>query len=532
MRTLSPAMFFAIALFALISVVQADSHPFFAIHVVDDATGHGVPLVRLQTTDKMRYYTDSNGYVAFNEPGLMNDEVWFDVSSHGYEFPAGAFGFRGVALKTTPGQTATLKIHRLNIAERLYRATGRGIYRDTILLGLAQPLKQGDINGKVMGCDTVQTALYHGTLFWLWGDTNKPSHPLGNYFTTGGTSQLPGAGGLDPALGVNFTYFLDAASGFVKPMARINRVGSENLPIWMDALMVLPDAQGKEHLVARFERTRDLTKVEQGLLEFNDATERFDEIKTFPLDTVLFPSWKPLRVNDQGEEYYYFAMPYPAVRVKNDYASALDLTAYEGFTCLKAGTRYTSANPPLDRGENGKLLWKWRKQTPALTVGQIEELIASGAIRPDEAHFRLMDVEHHRAVRPHGASVFWNEYKKKWVMIFVQEAGDSYLGEVWYAEAHSPEGPWRAARKIATHAAANNNQDFYNPMQHPYFAQEGGRLIYFEGTYTTTFSGTKVPTPLYDYNQLMYRLDLSDPRLKMPDAPPGWGDARPSVRGP
>jgi hypothetical protein len=61
---------------------------------------------------------------------------------------------------------------------------------------------------------------------------------------------------------------------------------------------------------------------------------------------------------------------------------------------------------------------------------------------------------------------------------------------------------------------------FYNPAQHPFFDQEGGRLIYFEGTYAETFSGNPCPTPRYDYNQVMYRLDLADPRLKRPLEPP------------
>lgn len=45
------------------------------------------------------------------------------------------------------------------------------------------------------------------------------------------------------------------------------------------------------------------------------------------------------------------------------------------------------------------------------------------------------------------------------------------------------------------------------------FAKDGGRCIYFEGTYSHTFSGNPVATPRYDYNQVMYRLDLADPRL-------------------
>ena len=51
-------------------------------------------------------------------------------------------------------------------------------------------------------------------------------------------------------------------------------------------------------------------------------------------------------------------------------------------------------------------------------------------------------------------------------------------------------------------------------LHHPFFDQESGRVIYFEGTYTNTFSGSPTPTPRYEYNNLMYRLDLSDPRLE------------------
>ena len=97
-------------------------------------------------------------------------------------------------------------------------------------------------------------------------------------------------------------------------------------------------------------------------------------------------------------------------------------------------------------------------------------------------------------------------------MIAVEMKGSSFLGEVWYAEADTPLGPWVYARKIVTH----DEYSFYNPKHHPMFDQEGGRVIYFEGTYTTTFSGNKDPTPRYDYNQVMYQLDLSDERLTLP----------------
>jgi hypothetical protein len=113
-------------------------------------------------------------------------------------------------------------------------------------------------------------------------------------------------------------------------------------------------------------------------------------------------------------------------------------------------------------------------------------------------------------VQLHRSSVYWNDYRQSWVMIGVQAAGDSFLGEVWFSEAPTPEGPWENAIKVATHnRGSTSDYSFYNPTSHPFFDQANGRFIYFEGTYADTFSGNSNPTPLYDYNQVMYRLDLS-----------------------
>src|SRR3954463_15483179 len=105
----------------------------FAIEVVDEQTGRGVPLIELQTVNNIRFVTDSNGIVAFDEPGLMDQTVFFRVKSHGYEYPKDSFGNRGKALRVEEGGEARLEVKRINIAERLYRVTGAGIYRDTLL---------------------------------------------------------------------------------------------------------------------------------------------------------------------------------------------------------------------------------------------------------------------------------------------------------------------------------------------------------------------------------------------------------------
>lgn len=501
-------------------LVRAAAADYFAIEVLDAETGRGVPLVQLQLTDKCVYYTDSNGLVAFNEPGLMGENVWFSISSHGYEFPHESFGNRGVSLKAVAGAKAQLKLRRVNIAERLYRVTGRGIYRDTILLGQKVPIEFGGLNGRVTGQDSVLTTICNGKLYWFWGDTNRPSHPLGNYSTTGATSLLPDRGGLDPSVGVNLTYFTDLKSGFTAPMVPLKRPDAR--PIWIDAVMTVLGKDNKETILSRYSRVdKDMKPVESGLIAFDMELNHFKELVAIPLDTPIAPAGHPFHAMVDGQEYLYFPNPYPCIRVKNEWNKVIDLSAYEAFTCLKNGSAYTTINPPLDRDANGNLIWVWRTLTHPLKPSEIDEMVAHKTIRRDEVPFRLRDVDSKKPIQLHNATVYWNEYRKTWVMIALQTYGDSFLGEVWFAEAHSPEGPWVEAKKVVTHSKSYDNQDFYNPVQHPYFSQEGGKLIYFEGTYTNTFSNNPHPTPLYDYNQVMYRLDLSDARLKLPDPPPG-----------
>jgi hypothetical protein len=178
-----------------------EASDYFKIHVIDEQTGRGVPLVELRTVNDLRFFTDSSGVVAFQEPGLMNKTVFFHVSSHGYEFRKDSFGYRGQKLKVVAGEQATLSINRINIAERLYRVTGGGIYRDSVLVGESSPIQHPVLNGLVLGSDSVVNTVYRGKIFWFWGDTNRPSYPLGNFHVPGATSDLPADGGLDPAIG-------------------------------------------------------------------------------------------------------------------------------------------------------------------------------------------------------------------------------------------------------------------------------------------------------------------------------------------
>src|ERR1051325_2264987 len=171
--------------------LQPDAAKPFRINVIDDATGRGVPLVELRTVNGIIHHTDSAGIVAFHEPGLMGKDVFFHVASHGYEFAKDGFGYRGKALHVKAGGEATLKIRRVNIAERLYRVTGGGIYRDSVLVGAKTPIREPVLNGLGFGSDSVVNAGSNGKIHWCLGGPNKPSYPLGNFQVPGATSPLP-----------------------------------------------------------------------------------------------------------------------------------------------------------------------------------------------------------------------------------------------------------------------------------------------------------------------------------------------------
>ena len=410
----------------------------FRITVVDQDTGRGVPLVELRTTNDIAYYTDSNGVVDFYEPELMGQTVYFYIKSHGYEFPKDGFGYRGKAFKITPGASAVVKIKRVNIAERLYRMTGEGIYADKPAL-----------KGLVAGQDSDLAIPYAGEIYWFFGDTIRPSYPLGNFGTSGATSPS----GLDPSKGVDLTYFTDK-TGFSRPMLPNSGPG----PKWLSGLMLV---EGR--LVGRYDRIKELGKppYERGLVIFNDTTQTFEKLLDIPLDAPLYPAGHPVRVKVDGVDYYYFSFSPPySTRVRADMKHVTDLKSYER-------TQLAGRREPL------------------------------------------RDIDTDAPVNIHAGSVYWNEFRKRWIMIGEQK---EHLGEIWFAEADTLMGPWVYAKKIVTH----ERYTFYNPTQHPFFDQESGRLIYFSGTYANTFSGNPEKTPRYDYNIIMYRLALDDPRLRLP----------------
>jgi len=484
---------------------QAQTGRHFEIQIVDAETGRGVPLVELKTVNGISYISDSAGRIAFFEPGLMGKEVFFFVTSPGYEFPADGFGMRGKVLHPQPEAAVTLTLTRQNIAQRMYRVTGEGIYRDSVLLKHPVPLQNPVLNAGVLGSDSVLCTRFQKKLYWFWGDTQIARYPLGRFHATGATSPLPGDdGALLPSQGVDLTYFVDQ-EGIADNMAKMPGDG----PTWLSGLTVLRDQAGTERMFAGYAKIKPpLEAYERGIVEFNTQTSRFEHRVTLPATAPLFPDGHPFPAQENGVDYIYFARPFPDVRVRATVQDFLDVSRYESFNCLRPGAAPTKSR--IVRNAQGIPQYEWRRQAPARDWRVEAELLESGMLKPEEIPQQLKNADNGETVIAHSGSISWNPFRKRYVMIAIEWMGSSTLGEIWYAEAEDLRGPWGPARKIVTH----KNVSFYNPLQHPELAEEGGRWIYFEGTYTHSFTDNKELTPRYEYNQIMYRLDLADPRLQ------------------
>lgn len=492
--------------------MSGEERRYFGIQVVDAETGRGVPLVELETIEHVRFVTDNAGWIAIDESAWMGRDVFFFVRSHGYAFPKDGFGFEGKPLKVRAGDRVRLTIQRRNRAERVARLTGAGLLRDSRLLEGVDAASSAP-RADVVGCDSVLNAIYRDKLFWFWGDTSRPHHPLGGSFhMTGATMRLgstPRVLGLDPMS--NAEYFVDD-QGAARAVAAMPGSG----PTWLTGVTVVPNAKGNDEMVASYVKIRNgLESYRWGFLRWDDAVDSFREVRSVETRPLLFaePQSHALVHTHEGVSHVYFCNPTPFLRVAATAEAYAQPDEYEGYTCLVDGTRFSQRL--LDRDPDGVLQYRWRRNTPPLTQAEIAEGIRDGSLKQSDACNRLRDQVSQRELHAHFGSVAWNAHRQCWIMIFTELGGESsILGEVYLAESKELEGPWTTATKVLTH----DRYSFYNPKLHPYFDEQGGRIIHFEGTYTHTFSGNEFPTPRYDYNQVLYRLDL-DSVDRSPPAP-------------
>lgn len=451
-----------LATVALLSFLFAPLFAFAAppcrIEVVEKGTGWPVPLVELRTTHLVRFVTDNAGVIAFDLPELMGRETWFDVIGNGYEVPKDGFGYRGVRLTPEPDKTLKIEVARTIIAKRLGRITGAGMFAESQKLGRELDWPESG----VLGSDTVMNAVYRGKMFWLWGDTTLAHYPLGIFDSSSATSVVQPLKSFEPPLRLPLEYFRDDRG---RPRGVAKMAGSG--PTWLTAYVTLPDMAGQPHLVASYSKIKGLLEAYQwGLCVWNDATSNFDSLRVLWTKSDMSPKPPPLPEgqpafwkDEHGKEWVLFGNPFPKLRCPATFEAWQDAATWE---VLKP-------QPTVESASDGK------------------------------------------PVKPHTGHIAWNAYRKRWVTVFMQASGKpSAFGELWYAEADAPTGPWGKAVKVLSHA----NYTFYNPRIHPEFTVADSPILIFEGTYTMQFADKPHPTPRYDYNQILYRLDLDDPALK------------------
>jgi len=453
----------SLALVLCVMPASLQAGPLCTIKIVDAENNWPVPLVELRTTHQVRFVSDNAGVIAFDLPELMGVKTWFFVEGHGYSVPADGFGFRGVRLTPQPGKTITVKVRRQLPAKRIGRLTGGGIFGESQKLGLETGWREQG----VLGCDSVQTAVHNNRLFWAWGDTTLPHYPLGLFHMSGATTQLQPLTSFRPPLRLRYDYFT-GDDGRPRSIGRMAGSG----PTWISGCTSLPDKNGKQHLVGAYVKIKPpLSAYESGLCVWNEEKQQFENHKVLWRKTDGPAKQPPMPgghavffTGDNGRKLVLFGDPFPQLQCE---------ATFEAWS-----------NPEA-----------WQALKPQQKVP-----VAAGDA----------------TATPHRGSIAWNAYRKKWVAVFTQLYGKpSSLGEIWYAEADQPIGPWGRAVKVVTHA----NYTFYNPHLHPEFTPADSPVLLFEGTYTRTFAASPRPSPRHDYNQVLYRLDLNDAAFKQPATP-------------
>lgn len=436
---------------------EADPQKLCKIRVIDKKSGWPVPLIELRTTHQVRFVTDNNGLIAFDLPELMGQETWFEIHGHGYDVPADGFGQRGVRLTPERGQTLTVQVERSAIAKRLGRLTGTGLFAESQKLGLELDWKDAPL----VGCDSVLNAVHNGKLYWAWGDTTLANYPLGVFDTTSATTSTNPFPALQPPLRPRFDYFT-SPNGRPRGVAKMPGTG----PTWLQGYVSLPDKNGQQKLVATYTKIKPpLEAYEVGLCVWDEALKEFQPLRTVwqkseqvPQPPAVPDGHPALWKDERGKQFVLFGNPMPKLRCPATFEAWQDSAQWE--------------------------LLQPQKNLPAANDGS--------------------------PVVPHTGSIAWNAYRKRWVTVFMQSFGQpSAFGELWYAEADQPLGPWGPAIKVLSHS----NYTFYNPRLHPDFTAPDSPVLIFEGTYTQLFADRPPVTPRYDYNQILYRLDLDDPAL-------------------
>ena len=518
--------------------------PPFRIQVVDGETGRGVPLVKLTTSSYISYFTDSSGIVAFDEPGMLGARVFFMVTSDGYVNARDLLGSPqpGVLLKTVPGGNATVIVNRTQPAERLYRLTGGGLYRDTLLTGGRAPVAEPLLSSaSVLGQDSLMGLVFKGVSFWFFGDTECPAGPRNsdcqNYgkYTTGATAAVGADGDVPPSL----SYFVSNNSRDPGGMGKGGLPNAALLAVWNpdsfahpkpmlagpgvvpnykdnswvgSATVVAGQADGEEE---RMYLTYVCPQTQlQGLAIWNEVAEHFVPVRSKQGYAMRYSGAQWVQLLKPGDHgYAYYASAFANVRVKSSFSAIEDPSQYEYFTPCNS-TQRGGCNVSMDASS-----WGWRRgdlgdaaaDDSWAKFGPLDEFRAlqGGYLQLRDARMQVRDGATGRPLQPAPGgsgggetllargSVNWNAHRSKYVLIADQSSPQrrsgspagkpSAYGELWYCESDAVTGPWGDCDRIITHNTTGAS--CYNPQELPWLQHRGGEAIYVACTWTSMASG-------------------------------------------
>lgn len=504
-RTLLGAVFFLVSSL----LVQAADKPIpdhvFLLRLVDAADGRGIPLVELEAFNALTYQSDNLGNIAIIEPDLHGKTVRFLVKGHGYQISQlDFFGERSLTVLIEPGASCTFKLERTAVAERLYRITGSGRYRDSILAGIDVSGHPFELAGNVVGLDSAVPVVWQKRLLSFYGDTLGP----GNLNLSGSGAEIDLQQPDVPDCRLPLKFFTDEA-GFARRIMPLPEPGF----VWIEAVVpVTADLDGdKEVLAARYVVHKTLEEaVETGYAVFDEQQGIFTPVRRVESSR----HHKSARATPVKYDHVNGYCLQPWERVERNLTAFTTPEKYEYFSCLEEvdpasataeaclidGRRYM-----IERDANSRPVLRWRQATLPYNAPVQRQLLRDGKIKEDEIWLSLIELGSGLRLADFTGSISYNRFRERWIMI-----AQGHTGEIWYSEADTFAGPWLYARKIVEHDAYN----FYNPVHHPWFDSKD--VIYFEGTYTAFFTAKERKSPRTDYNQVMYRLHLDNKDLVIP----------------
>jgi hypothetical protein len=328
-------------------------------------------------------YSDSGGNIAFYEPGFEGD-IFFNVYSDGYSLDPNQDHVEmyntpydsGIHLNVSYGENSggggIIYMVRHQLAKRLYRLTGSGLYADSYLSNQLSSIPQSIIDSnrvliddvKVLGQDTVMTVTFNNKVLWFFGDTtclcSARQNNCENYgmYTVGASSCLPsdlitGQSQNDdddadddnhdsPCISSQpppLKYFSSSEGGFlhVAPMATLPPLDQNT---WIAAVFTLPSSSSASSSQAKYANFmknpgdgENAGPTATGMVKWNPDSETFDFLSEFP-DNHTFLNGahtiQQLSPEDSGSasNYVYFNSQ---IRVSGDEVSIMDPSQYEYY---------------------------------------------------------------------------------------------------------------------------------------------------------------------------------------------------------